>query len=344
MSGVRPTTVLGQLGLTQVQYVSPVRLGAAQGLTSRVYQQVEREFGMLAPPVALHSPAPDVLAASWVMMREILLVTGKVDRTAKEAVAAAVSLANTCPYCFAVHDATFSGLSGDSVRSTADPRLSAIAAWARDSANNEPPCSPEETPELIGAAVLLHYFNRMVNVFLTDVPLPPGAPKMMLGPVLRVLGRKILPAAALPHQPGASLDLLPAAPLPGDLSWAAGNAVVAGALARGSAAIGGAAARSVPPAVRDMLTAELDNWHGEPHGPSRAWVARPLDALPEAHRPAGRLALLTALASYQVDRSVIDEFRSGGGEHGDAGLVELTSWASLAAARRVGARMSATLR
>lgn len=38
---------------------------------------------MLAPPVALHSPAPEVLAASWVMMREILIVPGTVDRTTK---------------------------------------------------------------------------------------------------------------------------------------------------------------------------------------------------------------------------------------------------------------------
>lgn len=76
-----------------------------------------------------------------------------------------------------MHDATFSGLSGSSVRSTADPRLSAIATWARDSAGRQPPCSAEEAPELIGAAVLLHYFNRMVNVFLTEVPLPPGTPR-----------------------------------------------------------------------------------------------------------------------------------------------------------------------
>ena len=47
-----------------------------------------------------------------------------------------------------------------------------------------------------------------------------------------------------------------------------------------------------------------------------------------------RLALLTALASYQVDRSVIDKFRLDWPD--DATLVELTSWASLAAARRVG--------
>jgi AhpD family alkylhydroperoxidase len=348
MSGERITTVLGQLGLTQVRYVSPVRRSAAQGLVGRVYEQVEREFGVLAPSVVLHSPAPEVLAASWLMLREILLVTSNVDRTAKEAVATAVSLGNTCPWCVTVHGATFSGLSGNAVQSITDPRLRAIATWARDSATaegallHESACPAEEAPELIGTAVLLHYFNRMVNVFLTEVPLPPGAPRMALGPVMRVLGRRIRPAAGQSHQPGTSLELLPAAPLPRDLSWAASNPVVAEAFARICGAVDAAGVRSVPPSVRDMVVTELENWHGEQRGPSRAWTEDALSPLPMAHRPAGRLALLTALASYQVDRFVINEFRSGGSS--DATLVELTSWASLAAARRVGTWISAGVR
>src|ERR1039457_6101964 len=51
-------TLLGQLGLTQVRHVTPVRIGAGPGLVRQVYRQVEREFGVLAPPMALHSPAP----------------------------------------------------------------------------------------------------------------------------------------------------------------------------------------------------------------------------------------------------------------------------------------------
>ena len=75
-------------------------------------------------------------------------------------------------------------------------------------------------------------------------------------------------------------------------------------------------------------------WDGRPTGLSRAWVADAVAGAAARPAPAGRLALLTALASYQVDQSVIDEFRPR--EPGDRALVELTSWASLAAARRVG--------
>jgi hypothetical protein len=179
---------------------------------------------------------------------------------------------------------------------------------------------------------LLHYFNRMVNVFLTDLPMPPGTPRIALGPVMQVLGPRIRPAIGQSYPPGTSLGLLPAVPLPHDLSWAASNPVVADAFARIIGAVDAAGSRSVAPAVRDMVTTELENWHGEQRGPSRAWADDAISALPAADRAAGRLALLTALASYQVDRSVIREFMSGGPS--DAQLVELTSWASLAAARR----------
>ncbi len=45
-------------------------------------------------------------------------------------------------------------------------------------------------------------------------------------------------------EPGRSANLLPAAGLPGDLGWAAGNAAIAEAFARGSAAVEAAGRRS----------------------------------------------------------------------------------------------------
>jgi hypothetical protein len=346
MTSKRLTAVLGQLGLVQVRYVSPVRPGAAKDLVGRVYDQVEREFGVLAPSLVLFSPAPQVLAASWLMLRETVVAARKVERAAKEAVATTVSLANTCPWCATVHSTMLSGLAdglvlGDNpAESIADPRLRAVTTWARDCRTeegallHEPPCPAEDGPELIGTTVLFHYYNRMVNVFLTEVPLPPGAPKLALGPVMWILGRRMRPAAERSHQAGTSLELLAAAPLPGDLSWASGDPVMEDAFGRGCAAIDAAGARSVPPSVRDLVLTELENWHGEPRGPSRAWVESAISGLSPADQSAGRLALLTALASSQVDRSVIKMFRASWPD--DSTLVELTAWASLAAARRVG--------
>ncbi|MGH3879862.1 MAG: carboxymuconolactone decarboxylase family protein, partial [Actinophytocola sp.] len=92
-----------------------------------------------------------------------------------------------------------------------------------------------------------------------------------------------------------------------------------------------AAARSVPPAVRELVTAELSTWDGRPPGLSRSWADGPVRRLSTQDQSAARLALLVAKASYQVDDDVVAAY-----ETTDAGLVELVSWAGLAAARRAG--------
>ena len=107
-----------------IRYVRPVRPSSTRGLVAKVYQQIERDWGFLAPPISLHSPSPEVMAASWLMMRETLLASGRADRVLKESVASAVSEANTCPYCVEVHDATRQSIDG-----TYD--ADAVRAWVQ---------------------------------------------------------------------------------------------------------------------------------------------------------------------------------------------------------------------
>ncbi len=347
MSGMLIRTALRR-SQAQIRHVSAVRPGAAQDLVAAVYAQAERDFGMLAPPVSLHSPAPGPLAACWLMLRETLLAAGVATRTAKETVAAAVSLGNACPYCVEVHSATLHGLArghdalaiaAGRIESVNDPAGRDLAAWARASGTQEAaarhpaPFPAGHAPELTGVAVTFHYLNRMVNVFLRDSPLPPSVPAAARGGVLHVLGRLMGHAARNHPAPGASLHLLPDAPLPPDLSWAAASPSIAAAFARGAAAIETAASQSVPQPVRDLLSTTLASWNGQSPGLGRSWAEDPVSALPAASRPAGRLALLTALASYQVTQSDIDEFRLA--QPRDRALIELTAWASLAAARRI---------
>ncbi|HEU5475366.1 MAG TPA: carboxymuconolactone decarboxylase family protein [Actinophytocola sp.] len=331
MGGVIVRTAL-RGALKTVRHVAPVRPGRADGLVRRVYRQVERDFGMLAPPIALHSPAPEVLAASWLMLRETLIATGSADRATKEAVATAVSAANACPYCVEVHDATLTGL-GAAVPTEPDP----VSAWAAGSglrAGGALPFPAGQAPELVGVAVTFQYLNRMVSVFLGDSPLPPRVPAGARAGARAFLGRFMSGPARARHTPGASLDLLPDAPVPDDLAWAAGSPEIGGAFARAAAAIEAAGHRSVPAPVRALVAAELAGWDGRPAGIDRSWVNRAVADLPEPDRPAGRLALLTAVAAYQVNDRIVAEYRAAGAD--DRALVELTAWVSLAAARQVG--------
>lgn len=316
--------------LNDTRHVRVVKRRHATGLVARVYRQVERDFKMLAPPVALHSAAPEALAAAWMVLRETLLAQGVAERVDKEAVATGVSLANACPYCADVH-----GMTLDSVPLARSDR-DALIEWARATASpGTPVVAPfpaERAAELIGVAVAFHYYNRVVNVFLSDSPFPSHVPESAKPKARKVLGGVLRPDARGPVA-GESLDLLPAVPLPDDLAWARPNRVVAEAFARAYAAVDAAGARSVPESVRALVEAQLAGWAGGAPGISRSWLDEPVAALPAADRAAGRLALLVALASYQVDEAVVEDFRRTA--PGDDTLVELTAWASMAAARRV---------
>ncbi|MFI7633991.1 hypothetical protein [Nonomuraea sp. NPDC049400] len=58
----------------QFRYVTPVEAQGATGRVARIYAQLADDFGMARMPVFLTlSPAAEVLAATWAMLRESLL-------------------------------------------------------------------------------------------------------------------------------------------------------------------------------------------------------------------------------------------------------------------------------
>jgi hypothetical protein len=174
----------------------------------------------------------------------------------------------------------------------------------------------------------------MNNVFLPESPVPARVPRLAHNQVRRTIGR-----VAGPHkgviEPGGSLGLLPDARLPDDLSWSAGHATVAGAFARASAVLDSAGARSLPLHVRGLVNARLSGAAGE-IGLSRSWVDQAVAEVPAGDRAVAKLALLTALASYQVDADIVASARRDCAD--DAALVDLTAWASWSAARRAASR------
>ncbi len=221
-------------------------------------------------------------------------------------------------------------VAADRIDAVADPRVRALASWARGTGAFTG--SAHQSPELLGVAFTFQYLNRMVNVFLGESPLPPEVPWPLRRYALGFLGRRLRPPDGRYVTPGRALDLLPKVDLPPRLSWATANPTVAQALARAYEAIESAGRRRLSPAVREVVVTTLAAWTGQPPGISRDWVEPAVQGLPPTDRPAARLALLTAMASYQVDRSVVEAFRHVSPD--DESLVELTSWASLAAAMR----------
>ena len=341
-------------GAVAVHHVTPVDERRAAGLVADVYRQMRSDF-MLVGPLTLHSPAPEVLAGAWSGFAETLLVGG-VARELKEAVAAAVSKANQCPFCVDAHTMAIEALTSRQTASAVgrgeggsipDTRLRALMEWAAatpfpdSTVLRNPPFTPEEAPEIIGTAVYFHYVNRMVNLFLDESPVPlPGALRGLRGIMRSVAAPMMRPIVTRQAVAGASLGLVPEAEPSGDFPWASASPTVAVAFASFAAAVERAAAVGVSERVRARVLAELAAWRGEDPGLGRGWVEEGIGDLEGPDRAEARLALLTARGSFQVDDGVISAFRVT--RPADSDLIALTAWASLAAARRIGSWLPAS--
>lgn len=314
-----------------VRHVEPV-VEPPPGRVADVYAQMRGETGLLPPFICL-APHPEVLASVWVAGRETWLA-GPVGRLDREVIAAAVSRANECPFCVQAHSMT-QRVSRRDVE--ADPRLASLARWAEASGRPDGvagrPFDDDEVPWLVGTAVAFHTVNRYVNVLLEESGVP--KPLRVLGPIADRVGDALVgkPMLQLNPPPGRSLDLLPRADLPDDLGWAGGDETVAQAMARADAALEEAAEKGIAEDVRALIAARIAGWDGEP-ALSRSWADEAASDLDPADRPAATLGILTALASFQVDDSVVEAFRRV--RPGDADLVVTVVWPAWQAAKRIG--------
>jgi AhpD family alkylhydroperoxidase len=309
--------------------VAMVSAGEAGGLVADTYAQIERDFGRVVDPFSVHSADPQLLAAAWGACRETL-VSGAVPRERKELVAVAVSAANRCPYCVDAHAVMLHALGHAELIAVAEREGDALAEWARSTSRREttgpPPGDAAAAPELLGTAVCFHYVDRVVSALIGDgTPLPAGG--RMRAMSRRAGGRAFRSAVRRPKRRDDSADLLPSAPVPVDFGWATPDPAVAQAFARLAAATDVAGERALPPEVRALVESHLDDWDGEPPPLSRAWLG--------SEPAAARLALLSALAPWQVDDPLIESHRATGAAEAD--ILGTVAWAAFSAARRLGA-------
>ncbi len=337
--------------MPEIRYLQPVSPTAATGLVAEVYSQARREFGLL-PPIPLHSPVPRLLAGAWCVLRETL-VTGQVARPVKEALAAEISRLNRCPYCVDAHTLMLEAagerdaaraLAGRKPGALRDERLREVVAWGAAhrspgaAALSRPPFPAADTSEMIGTAMAFHYINRMAHVFLPDSPYPlPSVAPWAKGWIRKLAAGRFAALVSARPEPGASLALLEPAELPADLPWARGNPSVAGAFARYAAAVDAAVQDALPESVRERILERLEAWDGTDPGlgglgPKELDAA--LAGVPPEEKDAGRFALLTALASYRVDSTVVAAYRTRYPK--DTQLLGAAAWASYVSARRVG--------
>ncbi|OKI62314.1 carboxymuconolactone decarboxylase family protein [Micromonospora sp. CB01531] len=322
------------------RFFTPAPAGAATGLTADVYRQLRDEFLGPAPTFQALSAVPEVLAATWALMREALLA-GAASRVDRELVASAVSRANRCRFCVDAHVMLLHALGEHELAEAIvrggtppEPRQAALVGWAEASRS---PRAGEWTspycPEVTGTLLAFHFINRIVSALLAPDLLPGGLQRSRV--VRSAGGRLYARTAREPKEPGRSLPLLgtgPASPP----AWAGDSPVgVAYASLRNAAMRGGDLLGDV---ARRTVTATV-SWEDGRH-PARPaeWAADLVRDLPGADRVAARIALLAAFAPSAIRSGDVALWRLSHPD--DADLVRLVAYGAITATDHVARALS----
>ncbi|MFE9656657.1 carboxymuconolactone decarboxylase family protein [Micromonospora sp. NPDC006431] len=322
------------------RFFTPAPASAATGLTADVYRQLRDEFLGPAPTFQALSAVPEVLAATWALMREALLA-GDASRVDRELVASAVSRANRCRFCVDAHVMLLHALGEHELAEVIarggtppEPRQAALVGWAEASRSpraggwTSPYC-----PEVTGTLLAFHFINRIVSALLDPDLLPAGLQRSRV--VRSAGGRLYARTAREPKVPGRSLPLLGAGPT-SPPAWAgdspAGVAYVSlrNAAMQGGDLLGGVARRTVTATV---------SWEDGRH-PARPaeWATDLVRDVPGTDRVGTRIALLAAFAPSAIRSGDVALWRLSHPD--DADLVRLVAYGAITATDHVARALS----
>jgi len=323
-------------------------------VVAEVYAQVDAEFSSIGPAVRMTSPAPEVLAAGWVLMRESQLV-GSAPALDKALVALGVSQANDCTYDVVAWLAILRALGRPDLAEVIeqggtpdDARLAALLAWARSTgtAGEPKPLPGGAVAEYVGTALFNHFINRLVLAML-PADLLPGSldpadePPFEDAPVLRQLRTD--------RTLGASLSLLAEHPMGTVPAWAEG--APAGRAYAALAATAGQGGGLLSAAAREVVSEVVTTHHGrrpDSATPSDRSLGEsldellhgPLSALPEPERLGARLAILAGLAPGAITDEAVAAWRATDRRFSDHCTVYVLAYGAMAAVGHIEADLA----
>jgi AhpD family alkylhydroperoxidase len=325
------------------RYTRPVPKNAATGQVAAVYVQVAEEFILADGLLMSLSPAPDLLAATWALLREAQLA-GRAPRVNKEAVGVAVSAINDCRFCVDAHSALVHATGDHQLaealwrgETPADPEQASLVAWARATGKADEaslaaaPFPPDLAAEYVGTALVTHFINRMVSSLLNEDLLPGRLRESHL--VRRLIGRALGRTVHLQPRPGESLPLLADMATGTPPVWAGDSAIGAAYAALQATARSGGALLSEP--ARDLVQASVAAWDGTQPQRTAVWPEELLTSLAASDQPGARLALLAALAPHGIGDADVAAWRVI--HPGDTALIRLVAYGAMTAVERLAA-------
>ncbi|PZF94335.1 carboxymuconolactone decarboxylase family protein [Micromonospora deserti] len=317
------------------RFFTPAPAKAATGVTGEVYRQLRDEFLGPVPTFQTLSAVPEVLAATWALMREALLA-GDASRVDRELVASAVSRANRCRFCVDAHVILLHALGEHELAEVIarggtppEPRRAALVGWAEASRSpgaadwTSPYC-----PEVTGTLLAFHFINRVVSALLDPDLLPGG---LQRSPVVRSVGGRLYARTARePKEPGRSLPLLDAGTT-APPAWAGDSPVgVAYASLKNAATQGGDLLGDV---ARQTVAATVSWEDGKFPARPAEWAVDLIRDLPGTDRAGTRIALLAAFAPSAISAGDVARWRLF--HPADADLVRLVAFGAITATDHV---------
>jgi len=343
-----------RMSVKTMRYVKSIPRSKATGLVKEVYDMIADDF-FINGSLTSHSKVPELLAGVWTGGRESMLVDDHLDRTTKEAMTAVVSQLNECAYCgdmlvSLVHagrdHTTARNIFDEQEEEISDESLRRKLVWVKEIlAGSECeisslPFPREALPEVIASILAISHINRFSHIVMDGSPVSPFfGSKSVKGMSLRMFGHELKSTKLKRLLPDRTADLLPPAPLPDDLEWAADNPRIASALSRWAGAVEREAARIASPEIRELVRANLYRWDGLPMPLSRSWADEETAELSGHDRDLARFALIVAKSAPQIDEGTILKIHKN-----EEQFIRTLAWASFSGARRVAATVAERVR
>ncbi|MEV6970317.1 carboxymuconolactone decarboxylase family protein [Hamadaea sp. NPDC051192] len=305
------------------RFVTPAPVRQASGLTAEVYRQLREEFLGPVPTFQVLSAVPELMAATWSLMREALLA-GDTSRADRELVATAVSQANRCRFCVDAHVMLLHALGEHDLaeaaaRDEAPAAKHDLVAWAQASRNPLTAGWTDDghSAELTGTVFAFHFINRMVSALLDPDLLPGG---LQRSSVVRTVGGRLYAKVAREAKvPQTTVERAYA-----DLRRVASNA-------------DGLLSATAQHHIAAVVSAE-DGIH--PARPAD-WAVDLVRDLPALDRVGARIALLAAFAPSALSQGDVALWRLS--HPADADLVRLVAYGAITATEHVANTAHAAL-
>jgi hypothetical protein len=329
--------IFKSIGHKTIRFLEPIKYADSTGDVKKVYDEISYDY-VLAAPFTLHASNPKIMAGSWSLVRESLIVNGEVNRLTKEAIAGGVSISNQCQYCLEAHIK----MSGGKI----DEKNKDLFEWSKSHyKDNEliqnPPFSIDEAPEIIGTALTFHYINRMVSVFVTEYPLPLPGFLYWLKPFISSFFKNTAAVniTGVKALPGQSLKWLAPVEVSTEFLWAESNIHIKNSFLGFDKLMDQTAENVIPPNVQEVVLNYLADWTGNSLGFGNEWIDNMTKDLVPSEKIIAQFILLIATMPYKITNLHIDELRKNG--IGNEELLIISSWGSWQATKKIGNWISA---